>query len=361
MMKVSVLITTYNLEKYIAKTLDTVLGQKTDFDYEIIVGDDGSVDGTRDIVGEYISRFGSKISMYVMPRDNIDAKQINLVERSSANRLNILKKAKGEYICFLDGDDFYTDSHRLSRMVAILDDPANSDCIMCAHNLAMYYGQDVVFDAPIEGARLSRARKSHKWSVNDYWPLEFIQANGMMFRNIYKDKLSYKASLEQMFENVDGLKANFDDNNITYSFLAQGKMYYIPDVMGAYRQVEGSSWNSNDDLKKAASNMIGASIEGLIDNYLAISNEQLSEARHYKDYAVIMTRKTELTKQACQPFYQTALSCNLAFALDVYGLNEADDQSMMDWKLFESLLKLSSHNYKKYKLKRAFCKLLKSY
>jgi len=52
-MKVSVLITTYNLEKYIAGTLDSVLNQKTDFEYEILVGDDGSSDNTVDIVRAY--------------------------------------------------------------------------------------------------------------------------------------------------------------------------------------------------------------------------------------------------------------------------------------------------------------------
>ena len=43
-MKLSVLITTYNLENYVAETLDSVLAQEVNFEYEILVGDDGSVE-----------------------------------------------------------------------------------------------------------------------------------------------------------------------------------------------------------------------------------------------------------------------------------------------------------------------------
>ena len=54
--KLSVLITTYNLEKYVAETLDSVLNQKTDYIYEVLVGDDGSSDKTVEIVKKYQER-----------------------------------------------------------------------------------------------------------------------------------------------------------------------------------------------------------------------------------------------------------------------------------------------------------------
>ena len=53
--KLSIMVTTYNLEKFVGETLDSVLNQKTDYSYEILVGDDGSSDGTVDVIKEYIT------------------------------------------------------------------------------------------------------------------------------------------------------------------------------------------------------------------------------------------------------------------------------------------------------------------
>ena len=359
-MKVSILVTTYNLEKYIASTLRTILEQEADFDFEILVGDDGSSDRTRDIVEEYISRYPDRIRMYVMPRDVEPGQEINLVERSAANRLNLLKYARGAYISFLDGDDFYTDSHRLARMVSVLDDANNQDCIMCAHNLVMYYEDDTPFDEQVDGQRLCRAVREHKWTASDYWPLEFIQVGAMMFRNIYSFASPGYVTLQDLFSNVSGLAKNFDDNNITYSFLSQGKMFYIPESLGAYRQVKGSSWNSNDELKKAASNMIGATIEGYLDHYLGIDNGNLSYARHYKDYKVFLENKEQLSVNKCMPFAKTASECDLLFALSIYKLND-EETSDMDWVIFSQLCKDSELLYKKYKSRRVIKKLFKKF
>ena len=184
--RVSVLVTVYNLEKYVAQTLESVLEQETDFRFEILVGDDGSDDGTVDIVKDFISRYPGRIELYEKNREK--DKQYNRVERSAANRLGLLARAKGKYCCFLDGDDYYIDKKKLQRQADILDDPANADCVLCAHNLYLSYEDGRMIP-------LSSAKKERKISLKEYWTMMFIQANAMMFRNIYADNIPERCTI----------------------------------------------------------------------------------------------------------------------------------------------------------------------
>ena len=303
-MLLSVLITTYNLEKYITETLESVLAQETDFPVEILVGDDGSKDGTVAIVEDYIGRFPDRIRMYRMPRE--EGVAYNRVNRSAANRLNLLEHAKGDYCTFLDGDDYYIDPHKLQRQVEILERKENADCVMCAHNLLMVYPNG-------NEAPLCRAKREHKLRLEDYWKLMFLQANAVLFRNVYrKDKPQ------------GALAANFDDNNITFWLFGHGKMYYLPECMGAYRQVEGSSWNAIDLLKQSASNMIGYSIE----REIAPKAQYLSDIRHYPDLKYLYAHRGEYRAEELSPFYETAKECDLQWALAIYRMGEGSAQSM---------------------------------
>lgn len=115
-MKVSVCITAYNHEKYIAQALDSVLMQQTDFDFEILVGEDQSSDSTRDIVVNYKSRHPEiRLFLHDYPADYI---RVN----GRKNFLHNLANANGKYIALLDGDDFWTDPQKLQKQVNFLDE-----------------------------------------------------------------------------------------------------------------------------------------------------------------------------------------------------------------------------------------------
>lgn len=335
-MKVSILITTYNLEQYIRQTLDSVINQETDFAFEILVGDDGSKDKTVSIIKEYQEK-DDRISLYQMPRE--EGVSYNLVERSSANRINLLRHAKGEYISFLDGDDYYLDSKRIQTLAALLDAEENKDCIMAAHNLFLAYGENMV--------PLLRAKKRHKFSLEEYWPLCFLQANSILARNIWKDNLP-----------EGPLASFFDDNNITYALFQKGKMYYIPDCMGAYRQVEGSSWNANDERKQMASNTLGFGLEQIV----APEKRNLSDIRHSMQIEYMMTHKS--TSDLLEPFYSAARKYHekedvlFKDTLELYHFDELGEAEKTSWK---KRLKKAKRGYQKAKIKRALAKLRKTY
>ena len=97
--KVSVLITFYNQERYVDRALQSVFEQKTNFDFEVLVGDDGSSDGTCNSVNSWKEKYPNIIKLYVMEREG----EGHIAGfRASRNRLNLLKHVKGEYFIYLD-------------------------------------------------------------------------------------------------------------------------------------------------------------------------------------------------------------------------------------------------------------------
>src|SRR6185503_11024678 len=132
--KVSVLITTYNQEHLITQTVDSVLMQVTDFNYEIVIGEDASTDRTREVVVELARQHPEKIR--VLLRDpEVANRERHLFGKM--NFLQALQSCRGEYVAILDGDDYFTSPHKLQKQVDFLD--ARNDCVICFHNVKAVY------------------------------------------------------------------------------------------------------------------------------------------------------------------------------------------------------------------------------
>lgn len=114
-MKASICITTYNHERWIADAIDGALMQVADFDFEIVIGEDCSTDGTAEIVQQYQRNHPDKIRM-VTSNSNVGG---------GANMIRIMEAAQGEYIALCEGDDFWNDQNKLADQVAFLE--ANPD------------------------------------------------------------------------------------------------------------------------------------------------------------------------------------------------------------------------------------------
>lgn len=110
-MKLSVIICTYNREKELKRALECVFGQKTSFGFEVIVGNDCSTDGTLALLASFKEKYP-------------DSLVVNTLEKNSGVGTNWAKAvmlARGEYIAFLDDDDYWTDSNRMQIMVDYLE------------------------------------------------------------------------------------------------------------------------------------------------------------------------------------------------------------------------------------------------
>ncbi len=220
--RVSVLVTFYNQEKYVDQTLKSIINQKTDFDIKVLIGDDGSTDKTRDIVEKWMDRYPGKIELYVTertPEEHVAA------FRASRNRLNLLNHVNTEYFIFLDGDDYFTYEEKLQKQVAILDNPDNSDCIACGHNIDLLYpdGRRI----PTTSARI----KEGKYGPKEYWGSLYFHTNTLLARSSVIPTIDCKL-----------LENNFSDNLITFMFIQQGYLYYIPESWAVYLQTGDGIW-----------------------------------------------------------------------------------------------------------------------
>ena len=119
---VSVFIKTYNHENFIADAIEGVLMQETDFSYEIIIVEDKSTDETREIVRDYQRRHSDKIRL-CLAEENLYGKNTRYPTLVAWNA------ARGEYIAWHDGDDYWTDPQKLQKQADFLDD--HPDCTIC--------------------------------------------------------------------------------------------------------------------------------------------------------------------------------------------------------------------------------------
>ena len=121
--KVTVCCPAYNHEKYIRKCLEGIVNQITDFKYEVLIRDDASTDSTRKIIEEYIEKY-PELFIPIYEKENLWNKGIDI-------HAYLKENARGKYIAYCEGDDYWTDMHKLQKQFDALED--NPDLSMCTH------------------------------------------------------------------------------------------------------------------------------------------------------------------------------------------------------------------------------------
>ena len=119
--KVSVLMIAYNEEQFVKQAIQSVLMQKANFEYELVIGEDCSTDRTREIVLEFQRKYPDRIRLLLAKR-NLGA---------SVNWIRTLRGCRGQYVANLDGDDYLTSAHELQKQADFLD--AHPECSICFH------------------------------------------------------------------------------------------------------------------------------------------------------------------------------------------------------------------------------------
>ena len=112
---VSVCVTTYNHEPYLAKALDAILAQQCEFGVEIVLGEDCSSDNTLAICRDYAERYPETINL-ITSAENVGWRR---------NYRRCVEAARGKYIAFCDGDDYWCDENRLAEQVALMKQNPN--------------------------------------------------------------------------------------------------------------------------------------------------------------------------------------------------------------------------------------------
>lgn len=240
---VSILATYYNNYEYVDEGIQSLLDQECDFEYEIILGDDGSNDGTREKLEKWCEAYPNIMSLHVMERDN--NKQYLGPVRASRNRLNLLQYVKGKYFMYFDGDDYYIDSHKLQEQVDVLE--SHPECIACGHRVKVLDHDSIKSFIPPKTSSFEK----ELWS---YWLTDYLHTNSLMFRAECKYNI-----------NTDVLRDFFNDNCITYSMIQSGKVFYLPKSMSVYRWTGQGIYTNSSEVVKHLREIMSFDIERRIN------------------------------------------------------------------------------------------------
>ncbi len=215
--RVSVLVTSYQHERYIARALDGVLEQDDGVSFEILVGDDASTDGSRAIITEYADANPDRIRTF-FPETNL-----GLDGKALFNEL--LQRARGGYVVNLDGDDYWTSPEKLRRQVAYLD--SHPECSMCFHNVLWRHE---------DGSRPAVPYNSPE-QPSDIGMHELLGANPV-------------ASCSAVFrrEAIEPLPAWFfeqrwGDWQLCLLAARRGAIHYLPELMGVHLTHPDGMWS----------------------------------------------------------------------------------------------------------------------
>ncbi|GAB2531000.1 glycosyltransferase family 2 protein [Rufibacter soli] len=225
---VSVSIITYNQEKFIRQAIEGVVNQKVDFNYELVIGDDCSTDGTKGIILEYCNKYPNIIKPIFHPERN---KGIP----GKLNFLSTLAAAKGKYVALLDGDDYWIDPFKLKKQVEFLEN--NTDYVMCFHNTLVQY------DDLRESHNLHPADMKKDFNIEDIIGGYFLGPLSVVYKNnLIKNMPEWYFKLE------------YGDAPLFSMIAAHGKIKYFDDVMGVYRVHPGGVMQTlkDDKFKLAA-------------------------------------------------------------------------------------------------------------
>jgi glycosyltransferase involved in cell wall biosynthesis len=215
--KLSVEMITFNHAEFIAKALDSVLMQRVHFEYEIVIGDDCSTDGTTEILRDYQRRWPDRI------KPVFHATNVGMMR----NAMDTLEGCSGEYIACLEGDDYWTEADKLQMQVDYLDQ--HGDCALCHHkvdHIAWPGGQNVREFPPLK----YRAPQSHADSLARF---NYIQTCSVIFRR------KWMPPLDAQFQEL-----SLGDWPLCVLLSQRGWIGYMDRTMAHYRVHANNSWNN---------------------------------------------------------------------------------------------------------------------
>lgn len=164
-MKLSVFVVTYNQERYIAQCLDGIAEQNTNFDFEVIIGDDCSTDNTGAICDEFAAKY-TNFHVYHHKKNLGHVKNWEFV----------LQHCKGDYIAMVEGDDYWTDPHKLQTQVDFLD--RHKDFAISFHKVELVYDKH-----PHPEEHLFEQLEEKEYSTREVYETWSILTSSVVFRN----------------------------------------------------------------------------------------------------------------------------------------------------------------------------------
>lgn len=216
----SVCLITYNHANYISEAIDGVLMQRVNFSWELIIADDFSTDGTREIVLIYKEKYPEFIKL-ILQKKNVGREQ---------NWFDLLNAPAFKYIAYIEGDDYWTDPYKLQKQVDFME--ANPDCSICFH------AAELVYENNMGNSYIHRPKKipqNRKFNIKHaiLGGGGFMMMTSMLFRT-------------DCFRNYsDWCRcAPVGDVPLMLDLAEQGNIGYLDENMCVHRELSNNSWSN---------------------------------------------------------------------------------------------------------------------
>lgn len=233
---VSVIMTCYNHEKYVRKAIESVLGQKTNFNYEMIIHDDASTDSSASIIKEYEKKYPDKIKVIYQEKNQYQAGV--MIRRTYINPL-----LKGKYIAVCECDDYWCDENKLQKQVDFLE--THSNFTATTHNCRFVNENDEEINNIYH---VYRPCRSHVFTLKRL-SREVIYP-GQTAAIVYRKSVMNFATEKQEYDYYH-MRAKVGDIKRNLQLLLNGDCYFFEEKMSAYRIVtkNSDSWSSRNYKK----------------------------------------------------------------------------------------------------------------
>lgn len=225
---ISVCIQTYQHAPYIEQCLDCILRQETTFQYEVLIGEDESTDGTRELCIAYAERYPEQIRLFLRSR-----KDVIYINNRPTGRFNLVENlgaARGKYIAFCEGDDYWTDPRKLQKQIDFLE--SHPDYVLCSHRSDILNTDGTLRLHPIP------YEQDFYTGYDLIKTHNFITTASAVFRNL------------PVWEVPNFKKVPFADLYLWLSLAEHGKIKMLEDKMSCYRIHNAGSWSGLKEQEK---------------------------------------------------------------------------------------------------------------
>ncbi len=215
-------MTTYNHARYIEQAIESVAIQKTNFPFEILIGEDCSTDGTREHCQRIADKYPDKIRLFLHEH--------NLGGHENCRR--IYNACRGEFIAFCEGDDYWCNHDKIQKQVTVLDE--HPDWSGCFHRTR------VIDETPgIPDSFFPLRVPSAVVSLEELAAENYISTCSVMYRRRIVPVLP-----EWFFDLVLG------DWPLSILYAIHGPLGYLNEVMSVYRKHSGGMWSTLDMITR---------------------------------------------------------------------------------------------------------------
>ncbi|MEO2602188.1 glycosyltransferase, partial [Clostridium butyricum] len=278
---VTVVCVTYNHENYIRDCLEGIVRQKTDFKFQVFIGDDCSTDGTRKIIDEYVNKYPDIIIPFHR-EENIG---------SIHNFGDLCERVDTKYIAFCDGDDYWIDYDKLQKQVDFLEN--NPDINGVSGRLRLEVPEDWFLKD------YYKRNKDGYFYQPDFLPgFKMPKDNLVNINNLVANNITHAcATMLRVNEEIVKLpewfyKTYMGDTPYVMLQVGDGKLKFTDDIVGIYRKHDAGVTNSKDidtnmmKTRIAYITYLSGVREFFIDNYksyglISIENRIKQEVSNY--------------------------------------------------------------------------------